>query len=75
MSAWRKYMKPVLIGGGTLAGIALLALAMTAGGCESRPFAKKAVRRPAAVAPRGEKKGETKKDVHRQELDELLSLE
>ena len=70
MSAWRKHMKPVLFGGGALAGIVLLALAATAGGCESRPFAKKVARRPAAVA-----RETTKKDVNRQELDELLSLE
>ena len=71
MSVWRKHMRPMLIGGGALAGIVLLALVATAEGCESRPFAKRAVRRPEAAAPREE----TKKDMNRQELDELLSLE
>ena len=71
MSAWRKYMKPMMIGAGTLAGIVFLALAVTAGGCESRPFTKKVAPRPTAVAPHEEKKN----DVHKQELDELLSLE
>ena len=64
-------MKPMLIGGGALAGIVILALAVTAGGCESRPFAKKVTPRPTAVAPHEEKQN----NVHKQELDELLSLE
>ena len=69
MSAWRKYMKPILIGGGTLAGIVILALAVTAGGCESHPFAKKSARKPEATAHE-----KSRQDVSRQELDELLSI-
>ena len=69
MSAWRKHMKTMLIGGGALAGIVLLVLAVTMEGWESRPFAKKVARRPAAAAREA-----TKKDVSRQELEELLSL-
>ena len=66
MSAWRKRMKPALIGGVLLAGAALLAFAATTGGCKSRPFTKKVVQRPAPAAE--------KKDVNRQELEELLSI-
>ena len=66
MSAWRKSMKPVLVGGVSLAGVAMLALALAAGGCESRPFTKKVVRRPEPTIE--------KKDVNRQELEELLSI-
>ena len=76
MSAWCKHMKPIAIGGGVLAGTILLALAVTAGGCRSRIFAKKSVRRPvpaAQVAPVGGE--QTEKNVHRRELDELLSIE
>ena len=74
MSAWRRQMKPLLVGGVLLAGIALLALAVTTGGCESRPFAKKNARRSssAGMSSRG---SVAEKDVSRRELDELLSLE
>ena len=69
MSAWCKYMKPIAIVGGTTIGMALLALAVTAGGCESRPFAKKSARKPEATAHE-----KSRQDVSRQELDELLSI-
>ena len=72
MSAWRKYMKPMLIGGVLLAGILLLALAVTTGGCESRPFTKKVARRSAAAV---EPSRDSAKEKDRRELDELLSLE
>ena len=78
MSAWRKYMKPILIGGGTLAGIVLLSLAVAVEGCESRPFTKKVARRPVAagaVPRKADRAKETEKEMNRRELDELLSLE
>ena len=77
MSAWRKYMKPIAICGGTLAGTILLALAVTAGGCQSRLFTKKSsVRRPFPAAKPAPLDGaHEEKNVHRRELDELLSIE
>ena len=47
----------------------MLALAVTAGGCESHPFAKKSARKPEATAHE-----KSRQDVSRQELDELLSI-
>lgn len=76
MSAWRKHIKPIAIGGGVLAGTILLALAVTAGGCRSRLFTKKSVRRPAPAAEAAPADDErTDQNVHRRELDELLSIE
>jgi len=74
MSAWRKYMKPIAICGVALAFAVLAALALTAGGCQSHLFSKKDARRTEAAAT--ESRGADKsKDVHRRELDELLSIE
>ena len=73
MSAWRRQMKPLLVGGVLLAGIALLALAVTTGGCESRPFVKKNARSSSVDTP--PRRSVAEKDVSRRELDELLSLE
>ena len=74
MSAWRKYMKPIAIGGGVLGGAILLALAVTAGGCQSRLFTKKGTRRLEASTD-AQRNASKQKDVNRRELDELLSIE
>ena len=67
-------MNPIAVGGGVLAGAILLALAVTAGGCRGRMFAKKSVQRTEAkvIAPR---EADTDSNVHRRELDELLPIE
>ena len=77
MSAWRKYMKQIAIGGGVLVGAVLMALAVTAGGCQSRPFAKKSVERREASVSESRHQARKKvkeKDLNRRELDELLSI-
>ena len=74
MSAWRKYMKPIAIGGGAVALAATLVLSVTAGGCQAHIFSKGGVRQTDAstAVPCNADDGA---DVHRRELDELLSIE
>ena len=76
MFAWHKIMKPIAIGGGVVIGTVLLALAAMAGGCGSRPFAKKMSQQPEAVStvPLTVENEEKEKSVNRRELDELLSI-
>ncbi|MBR1586909.1 MAG: hypothetical protein IJ658_01160 [Kiritimatiellae bacterium] len=75
MPALRKHVKPMAVGVGAVAAAVVIALALTADGCQARMFSKKTAQRSAPAAKVVPTSGvQAEQGARRRELDELLSI-